>query len=167
WNPNSMAIEVRSEDTKKDVQDRRGVWESGIYFKNSLADYGRLVVADIDKAKMGFDFRRSLFTEGIMQAKTNQVGTGIIYNEGKSGEIYGGNRWNGQENDSQWLSLRAGTGGIRMVSNDNTHEMIAVDNNGGIYLNGDIYINGKKLNDLMELDERVSKLEEKLNSLTK
>ncbi|MFD1139442.1 hypothetical protein [Paenibacillus urinalis] len=161
-NPNSMAIEVRSEDTDKDVENRRGVWESGIYFKNSIADYGRLMVADIDSAKMGFDFRRSLFTEGIMQAKTNQVGTGIIYNEGKSGEIYGGDRWNGEKEDNEWLSLRAGTGGVRVVSQDNTKEMIAVDNHGGIYLNGDVYINGKKLNDLLELDDRVSKLEKEI-----
>jgi hypothetical protein len=164
-NPNSMAIEVRCEDTDKDTKSRRGVWESGIYFKNSMAPYGRLIVADFDESKMGFDFRRSLFTEGIMQAKTNQIGTGIIYNEGKSGELYGGSRWGDVNEGSQWLSLRAGTGGLRVVSQDNTKELISVDNYGGIYLNGDVYINGKKLSDLLILDDRLAKLEKQLEAL--
>lgn len=167
-NPNSMAIEVRSEDTdKQNVTNRRGVWESGIYFKNSMADYGRLVVADFDKAKMGFDFRRSLFTEGIMQAKTEGVGTGIILNEGKSGEIYGGLRWENFEDKKNWMTLRAGEGGIRIVSNDNTKELVAVDNYGGIYLNGDVYVNGKKLNDLLDEDKKVEELSKKLDDLQK
>ena len=145
-NPNSMAMEVRSEDTDKDVpaEKRRGVWESGIYFKNSIADYGRLIVADFDKAKMGFDFRKSLFREGIMQARSEGVGTGIILNEGKSGEIYGGLRWNESDDKRNWISIRNGQGGARIVSNDNTKEIFAVDNDGGVYINGDVYINGQK-----------------------
>jgi len=166
-NPNSMAIEVRSEDSDKNTKSRRGVWESGIYFKNSMAPYGRLIVADFDESKMGFDFRRSLFTEGIMQAKTNQIGTGILYNEGKSGELYGGSRWSGLKDSSQWLSLRAGTGGVRVVSQDNTKELISIDNYGGIYLNGDVYVNGTKLNDLLNLNERLTKLQKQLEFLMK
>lgn len=168
-NPNSMAMEVRSEDTDKDVpaEKRRGVWESGIYFKNSIADYGRLIVADFDKAKMGFDFRKSLFREGIMQARSEGVGTGIILNEGKSGEIYGGLRWNESDDKRNWISIRNGQGGARIVSNDNTKEIFAVDNDGGVYINGDVYINGKKINDLLALDERVSKLEKQLSEMKK
>lgn len=168
-NPNSMAVEVRSEDTDKDLpaEKRRGVWESGIYFKNSLASYGRLVVADFDTAKMGFDFRRSLFREGIMQARSEGVGTGIILNEGKSGEIYGGMRWDKTADKHNWISIRNGEGGTRIVTNDNTKEILAVDNNNGVYINGDVYINGKKLNDLLALDERVSKLEKQLADLKK
>lgn len=166
-NPNSMAIEVRSEDSDKNTKSRRGVWESGIYFKNSMASYGRLIVADFDESKMGFDFRRSLFTEGIMQAKTNQIGTGILYNEGKSGELYGGSRWSGVKDSSQWLSLRAGTGGLRVVSQDNTKELISIDNYGGIYLNGDVFVNGTKLNDLLNLNKRLAELEKQLEFLMK
>lgn len=168
-NPNSMAVEVRSEDTDKDLpaEKRRGVWESGIYFKNSLASYGRLVVADFDTARMGFDFRRSLFREGIMQARSEGVGTGIILNEGKSGEIYGGMRWDKTADKHNWISIRNGEGGTRIVTNDNTKEILAVDNNNGVYINGDVYINGKKLNDLLALDERVSKLEKQLADLKK
>lgn len=163
-NPNSMAVEVRSEDTDKDIEaeKRKGVWESGIYFKNSIATYGRLIVADFDKAKMGFDFRRSLFREGIMQARTEGVGTGIILNEGKSGEIYGGKRWSGSDDKRNWISIRNGQGGARIVSNDNTREILAVDNDGGIYINGDVYINGKKLSDIVDLEKRLSVIESKL-----
>lgn len=168
-NPNSMALEVISEDTDKDIpaDQRKGVWESGIYFKNSLADFGRLIVADFEKAKMGFDFRKSLFREGIMQARTEGVGTGIIFNEGESGEIYGGTRWENSEDKQNWISIRNGQGGTRIVSNDNTKEIFAVDNDGGIYINGDVYINGKKLSDLLSLEERISKLEKQLSKINK
>lgn len=146
-NPNSMAIEVRSEDTDKDVNDeeRRGVFESGIYFKNSIAPYGRLLVSDLKQARIGLDLKNTLFTEGAIQLSSQQVGTGIIYNDGASGEIYGGERWDGTEDQNGWLTLRAGEGGIRIVSNDNTKELVAIDNFGGIYLNGDVYLNGERL----------------------
>lgn len=166
-NPNSHAIWVASEDTERDTENRRGLFESGMYFKNSMAEYGRLIVADFDKAKIGLDFRKSLFTEGAMQLKSQQVGTGILYNEGKSGEIYGGLRWNGFEDKQNWLSLRAGEGGLRVVSQDNTKELMSIDNHGGIYLNGDVYINGKKLNDLLDQEERLDSLEKELEELKK
>lgn len=146
-NPNSMAIEVRSEDTdKKDVLDeqRRGVFESGIYFKNSIAPYGRLVVSDFASARIGLDFNETLFKEGAAKIRTQQVGSGIILNDGKSGEIYGGSRWGDNSDSTEWITVRMGTGGIRIVSNDNTKELVAIDNYGGIYINGDIYLAGKK-----------------------
>ena len=143
-------LEVRCEDTDKEgvsPDERKGVWESGIYFKNSLAPYGRVLVTDFEKAKIGLDFRNTLFSEGTISFKTQQVGTGILLNDGNSGEIYGGQRWNEGEDLNDWLTLRAGNGGIRIVSQDNTRELVAIDNFGGIYLNGDIYLNGKKLPD--------------------
>lgn len=139
-NPNSMAIEVRSEDTDKDMSGKgeyRGVFENGIYFKNSIASYGRLLVSDMPQARIGLDLKSTLFTEGAIQIQSQQVGTGIIYNNGISGEIYGGERWSGSEDKNDWLTLRAGNGGIRVVSNDNTKELVAIDNYGGIYLNGE------------------------------
>ncbi|WP_327021792.1 MULTISPECIES: hypothetical protein [unclassified Klebsiella] len=42
-----------------------------------------------------------------------------------------------------------------------------MDNNNGIYINGDVYINGKKINDLLALDERISKIEQQLAILKK
>ena len=48
---------------------------------------------------------------------------------------------------SNWLTIQAGDMGVRIVSEDN-QELIAVDNFGGIYLNGDVYVNQK----LLDLD---------------
>lgn len=147
-NPNSMAIEVRCEDTDKQIEEgdsRRGVWESGIYFKNSLAPYGRVIVTDLDQAKIGLDFRNTLFTEGAIDLKSEQVGTGIILNNGDSGEVYGGQRWEGTDDPNDWLTLRMGKGGLRIVTQDNTTELVAIDNYGGLYLNGDIYWNGQPI----------------------
>lgn len=84
--------------------------------------------------------------EVIKNVYTEQVGTGILFNEGRSGEIYGGLRWTKFEEDKNgWLTLRLGEGGIRIVSNDNTKEILAIDNHGGIYLNGDVFVNSKKM----------------------
>ena len=155
-NPNSMAIEIRSEDTDKanvSDADRRGVFESGIYFKNSIAPYGRLMVSDLDTAKIGLDFNSTLFNEGAIKLKTEQVGTGIILNDGQSGEIYGGARWSDVEDE--WLTLRAGEGGVRVLSNDNTQELLAIDNYGGIYLNGDVYIRGERLDNQSHSNNRI------------
>ena len=149
-NPNSMAIEIRSEDTDKtNVSDteRRGVFESGIYFKNSIAQYGRLMVSDLAKARIGLDFENTLFTEGAIKLNSNQVGTGIIYNNGRSGEIYGGSRWDASNTEEDYLTIRAGENGIRIVSNDNTSELVLIDNNGEIHLNGNVYVNGQQLSD--------------------
>lgn len=146
-NPNSMAIEVRSEDTDR-LQAGTipgGAFESAFYVKNSLhPDYGRLVVADFTRAKTGIDLRKPLFSEGAMQFNSQGVGTGLIINEGQSGEIYGGDRWPGFADRHGWLTVRLGDGGVRVVSNDNTRELLAIDNFGGIYLDGDLYLNGKR-----------------------
>lgn len=155
-NPNSMAIEVRSEDTDRLDNDKppKGAFESGIYFKNSIQpSYGRLVVADFEKSKMGLDFRKPIFSEGVMSFNSQGVGTGIIVNNGDSGEIYGGLRWPNFDDPKGWLSLRLGSGGVRFVSNDNSKEVLAVDNYGGIYLNGDVYVNGQKTS-LSSLDSQ-------------
>jgi hypothetical protein len=147
-NPNSMAVEVRSEDSDRVEPGKapRGAFESVLYVKNSIQpEYGRMIVADFDKAKIGLDFRKPIFREGVMQFNTQGVGTGLVVNEGKSGEIYGGDRWPNFADKKGWLSARLGEGGFRVVSNNNKKELIAIDNAGGIYLNGDVYVNGKQI----------------------
>jgi hypothetical protein len=88
--------------------------------------------------------RKPLFSQGAMDFHSQGVGTGIMLDSGKSGEVYGGSRWPGFEDKREWLTARLGVGGYRLVSNDNTRELMAVDNQGGIYLNGDLYLNGEK-----------------------
>ncbi len=46
--------------------------------------------------------------------------------------------------NSNWLTIQNGEAGTRIVTNE-SQEIIAVDNFGGIYLNGDVYLNGKLL----------------------
>ena len=104
-----------------------------------------MIVADFDRAKMGLDLRKPIFSEGAMRFHTAGVGTGVVVNEGTSGEIYGGDRWPGFADKKGWLSARLGEGGFRVVSNNNTKELLAIDNYGGIYLNGDVYVKGKQL----------------------
>jgi len=147
-NPNSMAIEVRSMDSDRIEPGKapRGAFETAFYVKNSIQpEYGRMIVADFDKAKIGLDLSKPIFTEGAMRFHTQGVGTGLLANDGKSGELYGGYRWSDFADKKGWLSARLGEGGFRIVSWDNTKEMMALDNFGGIYLNGDVYVNGERL----------------------
>lgn len=71
--------------------------------------------------------------------KENEVNVGDAY-----GTIYGTER-NPQEGDtSKWLTIQNGDSGVRIVSKDGK-EIVAVDNYGGIYLNGDVFMNGQKV----------------------
>ena len=142
-NPNSMAIEVRCQGSgSKDPANWQGQFMNGIYFLNSVHKDGRMLVADMSEARIGLDMDRPLFKQGAIRLRSEGVGTGILYNGGASGEIYGGLRWPDFEDKKNWLTLRAGEGGIRMASRDNTKEFIRVDNHGGIYLRGTVYVNG-------------------------
>lgn len=147
-NPNSMAVEVRTEDTDRVQPGKapRGAFEAGFYMKNSIQpEYGRMIVADFDKAKIGLDFRKPIFTEGAMRFNSQGVGTGLVANDGASGEIYGGTRWPGFADQKGWLSARAGEGGFRVVSNDNTKELLSIDNSGNVYLDGTLYVGGGRI----------------------
>jgi hypothetical protein len=147
-NPNSMAIEVRSEDADRLTAGvaPRGAFESVLYIKNSIQpEYGRMIVADFDQALIGLDLQKPIFTNGAIRFRSQGVGTGIVLDNGASGEIYGGKRWPKETDKKQWLTLRAGEGGLRIASNDNTMEILAIDRYGGIYLTGDVYTNGRRL----------------------
>lgn len=48
------------------------------------------------------------------------------------------------EDHSNWLTIRAGDYGVRIVTQDGM-ELIAADNHGGVYLNGDVYLNRELL----------------------
>lgn len=145
-NPNGQALSIISENFDREPQYRRGQFESIIYAQNSLhPDYGRFLVMDFDTARIGLDMRKPLFSAGAMDFRTEGVGTGILLNSGRSGELYGGLRWPGTDDKKGWLSARLGPGGLRVVSHDNKRELLALDNYGGIYLNGNVYVNGVRL----------------------
>lgn len=83
-----------------------------------------------------------------MNISTYGPGSGLLLNDGKSGEVFGGLRWPEAEDKREFISIRLGDGGFRVTNNDNTKEIIAADNDNGIYLNGDIYINNIKTFDM-------------------
>ncbi len=144
-NPNSHALSVICENFDCEPERRRGQFESGIYFQNSIhPDYGRAFVADFDRAQIGIDFRKPVFDHGAIQLNAPTLGSGLIFSEGRGGEVFAGSRQPGQDTP-QWLTLRMGQEGLRIVSNDGQRELIAVDVYGGIYLNGDVFVNGRKL----------------------
>lgn len=62
---------------------------------------------------------------------------------GEYGSVYGSERNPAKGDTSKWLTIQNGENGTRIVSNDGK-ELVAVDNHGGIYLNGDLYLNNKK-----------------------
>lgn len=70
----------------------------------------------------------------------------IIFDDGESGMIVGAKRWENATDESRWISIKNGTGGFQLKSYDGTRELMAVDNFGGIYFEGDLYLNGKKIN---------------------
>ena len=148
-NPNGQAVSVISEYFDREPQFRRGQFESILYAQNSIQpEYGRFIVMDFEKAKIGLDMRKPLFSQGAMDFRSEGVGTGILLSSGRSGEIYGGLRWPGFADKLEWLSMRLGSGGYRIVSNDNRQELMAIDNHGGIYLNGDVYLNGTRISSM-------------------
>ncbi|MGO4704324.1 polysaccharide pyruvyl transferase family protein [Microvirga sp. 2MCAF38] len=143
-NPNSHALSVICENFDCAPELRKGQFEAGIYFQNSIhPEYGRLIVSDFDKSHIGLDFRRTLFKWGAVQIKSAGPGTGIVFDEGKGGEIYTGSRWVGQDT-LRWQTIRMAEEGLRIVTPDGKREVLAVDAYGGLYLSGDIYLNGRK-----------------------
>jgi hypothetical protein len=155
-NPNGQAISVISEYFDREQKFRRGQFESILYAQSSIQpDYGRFIVMDFEKAKIGLDMRKPLFSEGAIDFRSEGLGTGILLSSGRSGEIYGGLRWPGFKDNQEWLSTRLGVGGYRIVSNDNRKELVAIDNHGGIYLSGDIYLNGTKVSAMLPLGENI------------
>lgn len=158
-NPNGQAISVIAENFDREPQFRRGQFESILYAQNSIQpSYGRFIVMDFEKAHIGLDMRRPLFSGGAMDYRTEGPGSGILLNSGRSGEVYGGLRSPGFADPRQWLSMRLGNGGYRVVSNDNMRELMAIDNDGGIYLNGDVYLNGTQISaeSLTDREVRIS-----------
>ena len=143
-NPNSHALSVICENFDCAEPQRRGQFEAGIYFQNSIhPDYGRLLVADFDRSRMGLDFRGTVFREGAAQFRTVSSGTGIVFNEGKGGEIYAEAK-NSSDLEDSCLTIRAGQAGLRIMDSSGQKELIMIDKDGIIIINGDILINGIK-----------------------
>lgn len=68
----------------------------------------------------------------------------VVFGEnGQYGSVYGEAYTNEAGETTNWLTIKPGDRGIRIV-NDENQEIITVDKYGGIYLNGEFYVNGEK-----------------------
>ena len=82
----------------------------------------------------------------VSYAADMSAGNDIIFNGGKGGSISEGKRDPIFNDNNSWLTLRAGDGGLRIISKDGSKELVLIDNFGGIYFNGDLFLNNEKLN---------------------
>lgn len=75
-------------------------------------------------------------TFAVSAAETDYGTAGVITESERAPE---------QGDHSNWLTIQSKDAGVRVVNNEG-RELVAVDNFGGIYLNGDVYLNSKLLN---------------------
>lgn len=80
----------------------------------------------------------------IMSLMTGMVSAVEESTYGTAGVITEAPRNPDNGDSSNWLTIQSEEAGTRMVTKDN-REVVAVDNYGGIYLNGDVYVKGKLL----------------------
>ena len=162
-NPNSHALSVICENFDCAEELRRGQFEAGLYFQNSIhPDYGRVLVSDMDRARMGLDFRSTLFNEGAVRLRSSGKHTGVRLNEGAGGEIYV------QENESKngdgYTVIQPGRDGLILMSPDGSREIIRITSDGSIQLNISS-INISNLNELLQNEKRIPRDEPKTNFL--
>jgi len=132
-NPNSHALSVICENFDCAESLRRGQFEAGVYFQNSIhPDYGRVMVSDMDRARMGLDFRSTLFNEGALCLRSSGKRTGVRLNEGAGGEIYV--QESNLKNGSGYTVIQPGRDGLILMSPDGSRELIRITSDGSIHL---------------------------------
>lgn len=139
-NPNSHALSVICENFDCPPEMQKGQFESGVYFQSSIhPEYGRMIVADFDKAHIGVDFRKPVFDWGAIQLNAPRAGTGVVFSEGRGGEIYSGPR---QQDGLDVLTMRMGADGFRILNAEGTKEVLSIDSHGALCFNGEVYLKG-------------------------
>jgi hypothetical protein len=104
---NTAAIEIRTEDSDdptKTPETRRGAWQWGIIVRNALHEGSTLIHCENGKIKRGVDLSMSTFTEGALLITGAGEKSGIVFDHGKSGEVYA--------NDDCVLVIRSGEKGL-------------------------------------------------------
>jgi hypothetical protein len=143
-NPNSHAISVIAHGFDLPEGQQNGQFETLLYSQKSLhPDYGRLIVSDQATAMLGLDLDQTVFTDGAITIKSQNIGQGIRFNDIAGGEIFAGQRWPAQEYaESEWFSVRSARDGLRLVSTDATTEFLVWDESGTLTVNADLIVNG-------------------------
>jgi hypothetical protein len=123
---NTAAIEIRTEDSDdpaRSAQDRRGAWHWGIIMRNALDDKSTVLMSENGHVRRGIDFDRTTFSEGAMRISGLGTGSGVLFDQGSSGEIYS------DPNDAS-LNLRVGNGGLKLWSSDGKKLLCKVTDRG-------------------------------------
>lgn len=143
----TAAVEIRSLDTDAHEltgDQRSGTWYYGIIANNCFNSESTFIKASFDRARIGLDFSVPEFWQGAIKIRSSQPGSGILVNEGTSGEIFGGPR-PGAEPNRNWMGIRSGDAGVRVVSRDAKRELLVIDEAGNISIPGTLTLAGKKI----------------------
>jgi hypothetical protein len=147
-NQSTAAVEIRSVDTdafELHADQRGGTWYYGIIANNCFSSESTFIKAAFDLARIGLDFSITDFTQGAIKIRSIREGSGFLINEGSSGELFGGPRFRDNQDQRNWLHMRAGDGGVRVVSRDAKAELLLVDNDGNVSIPGTLTIAGKRV----------------------
>lgn len=120
-NKNTAAIEVRTEDSddpNKSVEERRGAWHWGIIMRNALDHQSTVLMSENGHIRRGLDFDKTTFSEGAMRLSGVGANSGLIFDNGRSGEIYS------SAADSS-MNIRIGQGGLKIWSSDGSKVILS------------------------------------------
>ena len=122
---NTAAVEIRTEDTddpSKSPTDRRGAWNWGIIIRNALHENSTLLLSENGHIRRGVDLSLSTFREGALLITSAGPNSGIVFDLGKSGEVYA-------DKDGT-LVIKGGSHGLRMETE--TGEFLSMSSEGQI-----------------------------------
>lgn len=143
----TAAVEIRSLDTDAHEltgDQRSGTWYYGIIANNCFNSESTFIKASFADARIGLDFAVPEFNQGAIKIRSSKPGTGMLINEGTSGEIFGGPR-PGADANRNWMNLRSGDAGVRVVSRDAARELLIIDEAGNVTIPGTLTLAGKKI----------------------
>jgi hypothetical protein len=106
---NTAAIEIRTEDSDDPnnlPHNRRGAWKWGFIVRNALHEGSTLLHCENGHIRRGIDLTLSTFKEGALLITSNGKGSGVVFDEGRSGEVFA-------EADGK-LVVKGGSKGVRL-----------------------------------------------------
>lgn len=144
----TAAVEIRSMDTdafELNADQRTGTWYYGIIANNCFNSESTFIKAAFDRARLGLDMSITDFTQGAIKIRSTRAGSGFLVNEGSSGEIFGGPRFADNADQRNWMHIRAGDAGTRVVSRDTNRELLVIEEGGNVSIPGTLTLAGKKV----------------------
>lgn len=123
---NTAAIEIRTEDSDDPAntpETRRGAWNWGIIVRNSLHENSTLIHCENGSIRRGVDLSKSKFREGALLISGDGARSGIVFDEGASGEVYA--------DEDGTLVVTGGTKGIRLKVGE---EFLQISPQGDVHL---------------------------------